>query len=90
MNDDTQLNDDLDSGIIALFEQHADKAAGPVSIDTPLEKLGVHSLELTEIVMDIEDKYGVEIDLSTVETWQSFKTVGDIVDAVKTLLANKA
>jgi nodulation protein F len=90
MNDDTHLNDDLDSGIIALFEQHADKAAGPVSIDTPLEKLGVHSLELTEIVMDIEDKYGVEIDLSTVETWQSFKTVGDIVDAVKTLLANKA
>jgi nodulation protein F len=90
MNDDTHLNDDLDSGIIALFEQHADKAAGPVSIDTPLEKLGVHSLELTEIVMDIEDKYGVEIDLSTVETWQSFKTVGDIVDAVKALLANKA
>ncbi len=84
------MSDELESGIIALFEQHADKAAGPVSVETQLEKLGVHSLELTEIVMDIEDKYGVEIDLSTVETWQSFKSVGDIVDAVKALLANKA
>jgi nodulation protein F len=85
----THMNDELEPGIIALFEQHADKAAGPVTIDTPLEKLGVHSLELTEIVMDIEDKYGVEIDLSTVETWQSFSNVGDIVNAVKKLLADK-
>lgn len=83
------MNSELESGIIALFEQHADKAAGPVSVDTRLEKLGVHSLELTEIVMDIEDKYGVEIDLSTVDTWQSFANVGDIVKAVETLLAAK-
>ncbi len=84
------MSDELEAGIIALFEQHADKAAGPVTPDTPLEKLGIHSLELTEIVMDIEDKFGVEIDLSTVDTWQSFSQVGDIINAVKTLLANKA
>ncbi len=84
------MNDELELGIIALFEQHADKASGPVTGETPLEKLGVHSLELTEIVMDIEDKYGVEIDLSTVETWQSFSSVGDIINAVRTLMATKA
>ena len=84
------MTEELDSGILALFEQHADKSAGPVTPETELEKLGIHSLELTEIVMDIEDKYGVEIDLSTVDTWQSFKNVGDIIDAVKSLLAAKA
>lgn len=84
------MTEDLDSGILALFAQHADKSAGPVTAETELEKLGIHSLELTEIVMDIEDKYGVEIDLSTVDTWQSFKNVGDIIDAVKSLLAAKA
>lgn len=84
------MNDELERGIIALFEQHADKSSGPVTGETPLEKLGVHSLELTEIVMDIEDKYGVEIDLSTVETWQSFSNVGDIINAVRALMADKA
>jgi nodulation protein F len=84
------MSEDLETSIIALFEQHADKSAGPITADTALEKLGIHSLELTEIVMDIEDKFGVEIDLSTVDTWQSFSQVGDIINAVKTLLANKA
>ncbi len=84
------MDQELEENIIALFGQHADKASEVITVDTPLEKLGIHSLELTEIVMDIEDKYGVEIDLSTVDTWQSFSKVGDIVDAVKRLLTEKA
>ncbi len=84
------MTDELDKGIIALFEQHADKKAGLITAETELESLGIHSLELTEIVMDIEDNYGIEIDLSTVDTWQSFKNVGDIINVVKTLLAAKA
>ena len=83
------MNEDLETGIFALFSAHADKSAGPVTSETELESLGIHSLELTEIVMDIEDKYGVEIDLSTVDTWQTFKNAGDIVNAVKSLLAAK-
>lgn len=84
------MDQELEENIITLFGQHADKASEVITVDTPLEKLGIHSLELTEIVMDIEDKYGVEVDLSTVDTWQSFSKVGDIVDAVKRLLAEKA
>lgn len=81
---------ELEAELIALFVRYADKSKGDVAVDTPLEKLGIHSLELTEIVMDIEEKYGVEIDLSTVDTWQSFSTVGDIINAVKALVAAKA
>lgn len=84
------MDQELEHNIIALFGQHAEKASEAITIETPLEKLGIHSLELTEIVMDIEDKYGVEVDLSTVDTWQSFSKVGDIVDAVKRLLVEKA
>ena len=84
------MSQELEADIIALFVRYADKNKGDVEIDTPLEKLGIHSLELTEIVMDIEEKYGVEIDLSTVDTWQSFSTVGDIINAVQTLVAAKA
>jgi nodulation protein F len=84
------MGQELETEIIALFARYADKNKGDVQIDTPLEKLGIHSLELTEIVMDIEEQYGVEIDLSTVDTWQSFSTVGDIINAVKALVAVKA
>ncbi|MGB8817679.1 MAG: acyl carrier protein [Rhizobiaceae bacterium] len=84
------MSKDIEDGILALFAQYADKNKGPIAFDTQLEKLGIHSLELTEIVMEIEDKYDVEIDLSTVDTWQSFSSVGDIISAVKALLAQKA
>ena len=84
------MSDDLESGILAIFQSHADQSAGAITSETNLEALGIHSLELTEIVMDIEDKYDVEIDLSTVDTWTSFKTVGDLVEAVKKLNSEKA
>lgn len=84
------MTDDIESGVIAVFEQHADKNIGPITLGTALEALGIHSLELTGIVMDIEDKYGIEIDLSTVDTWESFNKVGDIVDVVNSLLKEKA
>jgi nodulation protein F len=83
------MTSEIESGVIAVFAEHADKNAGPITALTPLEALGIHSLELTGIVMDIEDKYGIEIDLTTVETWQSFNKVGDLVDVVKDLLLEK-
>ena len=35
-----------------------------ISLDTELDELGIHSLELTEIVFDLEEAYGIEIDLN--------------------------
>ncbi len=84
------MTEEIESGVIAVFAEHADKKMGPITATTQLEALGIHSLELTGIVMDIEDKYGIEIDLSTVETWQSFNKVGDVIDVVKSLLLEKA
>jgi nodulation protein F len=54
-----------------------------------LAELEIDSLVLTEIVMDIEDQHDIEIDLNTAEAWESLKTVGDIVDTVKQLVAAK-
>ena len=50
-------------------------------IDTELDELGIHSLELTEIVFDLEEAYGIEIEMNTVEAWSKLKNVGDIVEA---------
>lgn len=84
------MSEDLETGVVAIFQSHVDASAGVVTSQSQIETLGIHSLELTEIVMDIEDKYGIEIDLSTVDSWASFKTVGDLVEAVKRLQTDKA
>ena len=52
--------------------------------------LGIHSLELTEIIFDLEEAYGIEIEMNTVEAWSNLKNVGDIVEAVRGLIAKKA
>ena len=80
------MSSEVDREILAVFQSHVDGAAEGVTYSTPLDTLGIHSLELTEIVMDIEEKFGIEIDLSTVDAWSSFKTVGDLATAVKKLL----
>ena len=84
------MTQELETGIIEIFQSHVDANVGVISASSDIETLGIHSLELTEIVMDIEDKYGIEIDLSTVDSWASFKTVGDLVAEVKRIQSEKA
>ena len=48
---------------------------GEIGPDTELTSLGIHSLELTEIIFDLEEAYGIEIEMNTVEAWSNLKTV---------------
>lgn len=81
--------DDLAKDIIAKVQAHADPGAGEVTPETELTALGIHSLELTEIIFDLEEAYGIEIEMNTVDAWSKLKNVGDMVTAVRTLIENK-
>ncbi len=83
------MSEDIDASIIALIASSGEIEADKITRDTELAELEIDSLVLTEIVMDIEDKYDIEIDLNTAEAWESLKTVGDIIDMVKKLVADK-
>lgn len=61
----------------------------PVTLKSNISSLGIQSLELTEIIFDIEEAYGVEVEMNTVEAWSKLKNVGDIVAAVRKLLEAK-
>ena len=80
---------DIEASIIALIASSGDIEAGEITRDTELAELEIDSLVLTEVVMDIEDQHDIEIDLNTAEAWESLKTVGDIIDMVKKLVAAK-
>lgn len=48
--------------------------------ETELKNLGVDSLDLVEIIMDVEEKYGITF---TNEELNSFVTVGDVVKVIE-------
>ena len=54
-----------------------------------LDELGVNSLQLTEIIMDLEDMFEIELSENTSEAWARLKTVGDVVEAVQAVIDRK-
>lgn len=83
------MGDHLQDEIIAAVRAHAQPGV-EVTPTTELTALGIHSLELTEIIFDLEDRYGIEIEMNTVDAWNNLKTVGDMVEAVRGLVAKAA
>jgi acyl carrier protein len=79
LNDITQRTIDIIAG-------HSSMDAAEITRDTELDEIGVNSLELTEVVMDLEDLYGIDVDLNASEAWDSLKNVGDVVDTITKLV----
>ena len=81
--------DQLAEDIVGKIKAHAEPDGGEITLDTELTELGIHSLELTEIIFDIEEAYGIEIEMNTAEAWSKLKNVGDMIEAVRGLIAKK-
>ena len=84
------MADKLAEEIISKIKTHADPEIGEIGPDTELTALGIHSLELTEIIFDLEEAYDIEIEMNTVDAWSNLKTVQDMVEAVRGLIDKKA
>lgn len=84
------MADKLAEDILARVKVHADPEIGEIGPETELTALGIHSLELTEIIFDLEEAYGIEIEMNTVDAWSSLRTVHDMTEAVRALIAQKS
>ncbi len=58
-----------------------DLSADDITADTTFESLGVDSLDTVEMVMDLEDELGVELELE-----DQIATVGELVAFVESKL----
>ena len=67
-----------------MFEKIAEIIADQLSVsvneitmDTDImDEFGADSLDMMEMIMAIEDEYGVEVDMENVE---NIKTIGDVI-----------
>lgn len=73
------------TSIIASFAPHAtqDKLAESTGI---VDELGVNSARFVDIVLELEDQFGISIDDSSMD---KITTIGAAVDVVESLLTSK-
>jgi Acyl carrier protein len=61
-----------------IIADHSGEDTENITLETEYTSLGIDSLTIVEILMDIEDEFGV-----TVEAANAGKTVGDLVAKVE-------
>ena len=64
--------------IIGILEDYTDVDASSINEDTTFEELGLDSLDTVELMMSVEDEFGVSIEVSG-----DFKTVGSVVKYIE-------
>ena len=58
--------------------------------DSILADLDIQSLELAEIIFELEEEFDIEIELNAAAAWERLKTVGDVAAAVGELAGQGA
>ena len=64
--------------IATYVANQMDIPAEDITRDTTFESLGIDSLDMVEMVMDLEQEIGVELELE-----EKLATVGELVDFVE-------
>jgi len=80
--------DDVTTKIIDILKKHMKEPRDDIGLGTALTDLKIESLDLAMIVFDIEDTFGIEIPYNANEEAADFKTVGAVVERVRSLVAS--
>src|SRR5262245_28480353 len=79
--------DEVATKIIDILKKHMKEPRDDIGLGTALTDLKIESLDLAMIVFDIEDSFGIEIPYNANEEAADFKTVGSVVERVRSLIA---
>ena len=71
--------------ITSLLVEKLECDASSITGGTVLTDLGIDSLDITELVMDLENEFDVEIELA-----ENIKTVADLASAIEEKIKEKA
>lgn len=80
---------DVSTQTIKLISEALETDTAAITRDTNLDELGIDSMKLTEVIMDLEELFDIRIDLNAAESWEAYKNVGNIIDAISELRAKQ-
>ncbi len=81
--------DDVAQKVISILKSNMAEPDVELTETSNLADLGIESLDFAVIIFDMEDTFGIEIPFDASENADDFKTIGDIVNIVKKLQAEK-
>ena len=79
----------MSEAIIALIAAKRKIDSGMLSPADPLDELGLDSLQVVELIFDIEERFDIEIPINANSDLEA-KTLGDLIASVESLAAAKA
>jgi acyl carrier protein len=75
------------SDVIAIIDKKARGDHPQIGLDSRLEDLGLASLDVVEMIFDLEEKFDIEIPYNANDA--EFHTVGEVVGAIEDLIKKK-
>jgi len=67
--------------LIELLAEHADADPATITADTTFDSMGIDSLDTVEMLMELEDKLNIEIELD-----EKVATVGELAAFVEKIM----
>ena len=77
------MTEPLEQKVIEIIANAKNRDAAEITVDTPMEALGLDSLDGMSIIFDLENAFDIEIpeDAALKAT-----TVGELIEGVRTLI----
>jgi acyl carrier protein len=75
--------------IVEMITGRIRPVGGALQLSEPLDKLGLDSMQVVELIFDIEEKFDINLPVNANLDIES-KTVGDLIQAVDQLVATRA
>ena len=81
---------DITADIIALIQKRMPEGMKALDSADRLKDLGIDSLSVVELIFDLEEKFNIQIPYNANDSQPEFETVGEVIDAIKTVVAKKS
>ena len=82
--------DDVASDVIAIIAERLPAEKRNFGMADRLEDLGIDSFSAVEMIFDLEEKFDIQISYNSNDARFDLETVGDVISAIKNLVAGRS
>lgn len=75
--------DEIVTDLLSIIRTHTKNLGEGWSASTVIEETGVDSFDFVELIFEIEDKYGVDINMNANTSTTDISTVADVASLVQ-------